>query len=206
MHHSPSLAVRAAVVTLLMALAIACSGQSATPDLSTDDAVRTAYKKATGEALHEDDCIGRTGVKDVVVIGSFAHDRGCEVESAFVAGKLLDAKKLRSEGLSLVGWKTTAAADQPALALQWAEKVLFHWGGSVVSETNKAFSFEDPPAFAAPTAKVEVDEVVAAFWVEDPPGMIDEDRFSFIQLRIAATGAVRQGPPVGFAVDGSRVR
>jgi hypothetical protein len=176
-------------------------------DLSTDEAVRAAYKKETGKELDADDgCIGRTGVKDVIVIGSFAHDRGCDVVGAFVNGKLLDPNELSQEGLSLAGWREMGADERPSFALQWAEKVVFHWGGSFVAKSEKAFEFEDTPTFVAPASTTEGEEVVVRMWVEEPPGMQDRDDFNLVELRISADGAVSRAVKDSFGVPGERVR
>jgi hypothetical protein len=174
--------------------------------LSTDEAVRAAYKEATGKDLHEDDCVGQTGVKGVVVIGGFAHDRGCDVESAFVNGEHIDIQKLKTEGLGMVGWKDVSATDKPAFALLWAEKVLYHWGGDFENESSKAFELKDTPAFAAPEAKADGDDVVVTAWIEEPPGMQDIDVFNLVEIRFSAEGTTTQSNKDRFSVDGSRTR
>lgn len=198
----------AALLFLLLPLAVACSGGPASAgDLSTDEGVRAAYAKQTGEKLDErHGCTGRTGVKDVVVVGSFASDRGCILTGAFVAGRFITGDRLPTEGLAGAGWDTVAAADRPAFALQWAEKVLFHWGGDFVASSDKAFDFDDTPPFAPPAAVAEGDVVVVTAWVEEPPGMMDQDAFVLVELRFSSAGAVTRATKAQFAVAGERLR
>lgn len=177
-----------------------------TADLSSEEAVRAAYKEQVGKELHEDDCVGQTGVKGVVLIGGFAHDRGCRITGGFVNGKYIDEHKLMSEGLALVGWKELGSADRTALAPEWAERVLFHWGGDFVKETNKAFDFKDTPAFAAPATTEDGETVVVTAWISLPPGMQDIDAYEQIELRFAPDGTIARARKDSFSVDGSRVR
>lgn len=174
--------------------------------LGTDEEVQAAFEAATGGKWHEDDCIGRTEVKDVILVGSFAHDRGCDTEGAFVGGEWITNEVLLKEGLGRVGWGEMSADERPAFALKWIERVLFHWGGDVVNESTKAFEFDDTPAFAAPKAEVQGDEVVATMWVVEPPGMQDIDAFNQLEVRIGADGAVTQSTKESFSIEGERVR
>lgn len=190
-------------ITLLLIPATACGGP---PDLATDDGVRAAFKKATGKDLHEDDCIGRPGVKDVVVVGSFAHDRGCDLDGGFVGGTWMDRKAMGHKGLAALGWAEMDAKARAELATQWSHRVLYHWGGSVVRKTEKAFELEDTPAFTAPSTATDGDAVLVTFWVEEPPGMQDIDIFEQVELRFAADGAITRSKKGSFSVDGSRVR
>ena len=175
-------------------------------DLSSEEAVRAAYKEQVGKELHEDDCVGQTGVKGVVLIGGFAHDRGCDIEGGFVNGKYIDEQALLTEGLAMVGWKEMTSAARPELALEWAERVLFHWGGDFVKETNKAFDFKDTPAFTAPATNNDGETVVVTAWISLPPGMQDIDAYEQIELRFAPDGSVARAKKDSFSVDGSRVR
>lgn len=175
-------------------------------DLSTDEAVRAAFKEATGSEMHEDDCIGRTGFQDVILIGSFAHDAGCMLQAAFIGGEFLDHAGFAQGALGRVGWRDLKPEDRPAFALDWAQKVLYHWHGDVVTESVKAFEFEDTPAFTAPESKLDGDDAVVTAWIEEPPGMIDADSFNLVEMRFSPDGVVMRNVKESFSVDGERLR
>ena len=192
---------------VLFALVLSAGCPATATDLATDDGVRAAYKKATGDELNaEHGCIGRTGVRDVIVVGDFAYDRGCIMSGGFVGGAWLDTATLTATGPSKLGWATMDSKARADFALRWAEKVLFHWDGSFVPADNKAFTFEDTPAYTAPAAVAKGDGVVVTFWIEEPPGMQDRDVFDQIELTFDAKGAVTRASKAGFAVDGARLR
>ncbi|PRP91195.1 hypothetical protein ENSA5_57670 [Enhygromyxa salina] len=176
-------------------------------DLSTDEAVGAAYEDATGKELDRDGrCIGRPDIGDVIVVGGFTYDVGCELEGAFVGGVFVDRQALFEQGLALAGWADLPAAERPAFALQWAEEVVFHWAGDFISRSSKAFEFKDTPSFTAPTARAKGDEVVVRAWVQKPPGMMDLDAFDLVELRVASDGALSMTRKDEFAVDGPRLR
>lgn len=194
-----------ALFVLLACFGLACSACKAA-DLSTDPGVHKAFKAATGSEWHEDNCIGRTGVRDVILVGGFAHDRGCIVEGGFVGGTWMATDALMSRGLGALGWATMDAAAKATLAREWTDRVVFHWDGSVVAADAKAFSFDDTPAFTPPEVKAAGDAVVVTLWIEQPPGMQDIDVFEQIEVRIDAAGAVTKSQKAAFSVDGSRTR
>ena len=221
-HSAATIRFRSVVAALVLASALGCNGKApdtATPspvgapgvegqvDLGTDEAVRSEYKKATGKQLGEDHgCIGRTDVKGVIVLGDFAHDMGCRPHSAFVAGRFMTWDTLFKEGLGHVGWASTSADERLTLARSWMERVIFHWGGSFVTETNQSFDFDDTPAFTPPTAKAEGDVVTVVGWIGLPAGMIHQDAYEQVTLTIAADGAVTVTRSNAFVVPGERLQ
>ena len=189
---------------LLLSLPTVACGDT---NLDTDDGVRTAYKRATGFALDpQDPCIRRTGVRGVVILGSFADDRGCMMHGGFVGGEWLDGERLAVEGLPKLGWKEMEPAEQTKLARPWAEEVLYYWDGSFLETEVKAFSFSDTPTFAAPTTKAEKGHLIVTAWTRLPSGMLDQSAFSQIEFLFAKNGAVTRTRRSSFAVEGARLR
>jgi hypothetical protein len=93
-------------------------------DVSTDAALTKSVKTATGTLLSKESlaCVKRLegDFAKVVVVGQFAHDRGCAVMGYFADGEWVGEKGTAAKALASAGWKDPNSRE--ALALQWANE------------------------------------------------------------------------------------
>ncbi len=178
--------------------------------LSTDEAVRKAYADAIGHALDENDCIERpSSFPGVIVIGGFAHDRGCSMQGLFIDGKLQDRTTAGSWSLRLLETVDFANADRPRqqdLARMYVDEVVHVFGGRFVTTSSKAFDFEDTPAFVPVSVAEHHQGFVIKGWTRLPSGMLDESGFVFMEYAFAPSGQVTATRGERFSVDGARLR
>jgi len=190
---------------LLLAAAIACSSATTTTkDLSTDDAVKRAYKDATGKDIG-DLCVDRPPTfPKVVVVGSLVMDRGCSTIGAFVDNRWIPAASdYTAPALASAGWSDTA--KRPTLAGAWLAEI--GWDGTLVTEDKPAFKFDDTPDFTPLTAiPSENGNVTVTAWVQDPPGMVYEESYRRMEWTFDPTGHLTGRQLEHFTVPGQRLR
>ena len=94
--------LRAGVVAALLS---ACGGGCGAANPATDDGIRTIVDRAAGCAPSEDDCIDRpSDIPSIVLVGSFAHDRGCELMGIVVGTDYVTGENIARKGLAAMGW------------------------------------------------------------------------------------------------------
>jgi hypothetical protein len=176
----------------LLLTALACNALSLPLwDLSTDSGVLLAYNTITEQHLAPDDfCIHHpNGLKEVVVVGGFAHDLGCKGDELFVGQTLGHFDHLTDEGLALNGWNNGTGREE--LALLWVEEVILAWRSPVPTE-NEDFTKVGIP-FSPPTAQtLNDDRVLVELWVREPAGMLPEANYTFLRVVFEADGRLAE--------------
>ncbi|HNB53871.1 MAG TPA: hypothetical protein PK530_18135, partial [Anaerolineales bacterium] len=120
-----------------------------------------------------------TYLKEVVVIGLFAYDRGCAGDELFVGQTLGYVDNLTDDGLNANGWNDRTGRE--SLALLWTEEVLLAWRYPV-QEANPDFTQVGIP-FTPPTVQtLSDDRVQVELWVQEPGGMLPETNYTQIRI------------------------
>jgi antitoxin component YwqK of YwqJK toxin-antitoxin module len=113
----------------------------------------------------------------VVLVGAFAHDRGCMPLTTLIDCKRIDGPRPARDILERAGWKDSMGAHREALALRYIQQVAVPYHGSVARDP-------DPP-----TARAAADgSVVAEVWVNHPSGMVRGRRADKIAYRFTPDG------------------
>lgn len=185
-------------------------GRGQTSSLSTNEEVRRAYADASGRTLSDDACIERPGsFPSIVMVGGFAHDRGCSMESLFIDGKLQDRTSAGSwslRTLETVGFVAAERARQEEIARLYVDEVVHAFGGRFVTATGPAFELEDTPAFTPVAVADHHEGFVIRGWTRRPSGMVDESGFLFMEYAFAPNGQVTATRGETFTVPGDRLR
>ena len=180
-----------------------------TPAFAPDDraAVVKASEEATGREPDEHDCVAwPASFPRVVVLGTFAHDRGCAGEALFVDRKFY-ATDGEVAGLATRDFASATGEQKQALARGWVEEVAQEFSSRFLSEPSAAFEFPGVPKFAAPKLADGPDGgVVVSGWEKDPPGMVDEDAYNFVTYSFTTGGRMSTKFAQGFAVEGAKLR
>ena len=174
-------------------------------------AVREAYRAAMGRDLGEEvDCVQwPEAFAHVVLVGTFAHDRGCMLEGFFIDRTWYDGRRSDAvaDGLATVGWADAAIDEREVLARAWIDSVTHAFDGQFVREEQTAFVFEDTPAFEPVQVKaLEDGGVLVSGWVSLPSGMVWESAYHFMEYRFDRQGALSRTSSRGFSVEGERIR
>lgn len=156
----------------------ACSTTLDPRSLDTDEGVVTAYNRLNdGQDIVEDDlCIDRPRqLNDVVLVGFFAYDAGCQYSNAFVNGAYGTIEDMTPAGLTHNGWDNEPT--RPDLALTWTQDILlveYH----PLNNPNDDFERTDTPTFTKPsTTPTDSGGVIIELWAEDPAGMFPETTY-----------------------------
>lgn len=143
-------------------------------DLSTDEKVLKVLNKGRDNILEKQDvCIERpASLKGIIIVGFFAHDRGCGFDSAFVNGKRYEDEKAATKaGLIFLGWNKIKTEECGELALNWTKNALLKFSHPL-SKATTDFNQPNTPQFIEPQSKIEDDKSVkVTLWVQQPAGM-----------------------------------
>ncbi|HEY1558793.1 MAG TPA: hypothetical protein VGF94_28415 [Kofleriaceae bacterium] len=156
-------------LTMLPALALAGPHKyDVSDDAKLDKAVQAELHHAA-----DHNCTERmTGdFKKVVLVGSFANDRGCMAEGYFADGVYVADRGKSAPALAASGWSD--AKKRGDLAVAWAKEM-----------TGDSFA-GDPKAVAGKDGSV-----VVTGWVNDPVGMIPEQHSEQLEFRFTPAGDV----------------
>lgn len=178
---------RQPVIFVLLLLTLACNALSLPLwDLTTDNGVLQAYNTITEQNLSSSDvCISRpTGLKEVVVIGVFAHDAGCRGDELFVGQTLGHFDNLTDDGLKANGWNDRTREE---LARLWTENVLLAWR-TPMQTANDDFAHAGV-TFTLPIVQTLAnDRVQVELWVCEPAGMLPEANYTQVRIVFEADG------------------
>lgn len=126
-------------------------------------------------------------VKEMIVHGSFAYDRGCIYEGYTLDGKhhkLTEAAPV----LALRGWKKAGAAEREKLATWWMREVLLDPGSLMDDDQvkeEKRVKLEPPKTTARKDGSV-----VFVGWYREPSGMVPIARWGKLEAVFGADGNV----------------
>lgn len=186
---------------LLFLTILACNALSLPLwDLSTDTGVLGAYNTITEQNLTlEDVCILRPpDFNEVVLIGMFATDVGCQGDELFVGQTLGHFDNLTAQGLNANGWNDRTRED---LARLWTEEVLLAWR-TPVQVANPDFDQAGVP-FTPPTVQtLSDDRIQVELWVQEPAGMLPETAYTNLQVIFEPDGSLGEQTPLNqFSVS-----
>lgn len=216
-------------VTLVISLCLACAKTGAAQDTKTSegdatakvpsgepfarddrDAVRQAIQEATGRDPGDDACIQwPPSFPRLVVVGTFAHDRGCMYEGLFVDRTWYAGRDAKADvaGLSTVGWAKADIEQRQKIARDWVREVAQAFDGRFVEKPTTAFAFDDTPDFEPVHVRpTKVMGVVVDGWVAEPSGMVFEEAYRFVEYRFGPDATVQGSSSRQFAVPGERIR
>lgn len=162
-----------------------------TSDLSTDEKVLELLNEGRTDKnkINKDDvCIERPEkFKDLILIGYFAHDRGCVGNEVFYKGKRSTIDEVTPNVLMDNGWNDKVKRE--AIAIQYVVIVLLHWDIPLETEPDN-FKDNGDYTFMPPTAKTENNETTVSVWTREPPGMAREDYFFLFTVTFGSNGEI----------------
>jgi hypothetical protein len=139
----------------------------------------------------EDGCITRSPLfPGIVMVGMFAHDRGCMRAQWVVDCKLVDEAPPADQLLARAGWAKASADQRLLLAQEYVRELGLAWSGSITSDP------EEPIWTVLDDGGIE-----ATVWVAEPSGMqrgreLDKLRFGF-----SSAGVVTRTPLEHRTID-----
>ncbi|HEX8734205.1 MAG TPA: hypothetical protein VF721_02710 [Pyrinomonadaceae bacterium] len=155
-------------------------------DLSTNEGVNAAREQIRGKKPENmsKGCIKRPAeLPEIILVGSFAYDRGCMLDGAFVKKYFLSRQdeNLSKRALESLGWRKADSAKREEIALRWTQFGLLAFGGYPIVKTNEDF---DGREFHEPQSQTDEDKnVTVTLWIRQSTGMRCEtnyQRASFI--------------------------
>ena len=170
------------------------------------DVELAAHHQRTANAELDRDCIGRvTGIfAGAIVVGTFAHDRGCRAEGVHHACCYHTPVLASDEPmLQHAGWTAASPQRRHELALTWTDAIANAFEGRFLASPTPHFG-KAKKQFAAPSATSDpAGGVIVRGWMREPPGMINEARYTWSEHRFDVSGAhVGWKRLDGFAVPG----
>lgn len=176
--------------------------ESSPKDFSNDEIVLEELNRISGSKMTKDDiCIQRPSrFKDLVLVGFFAHDRGCDEGMIFYKGKEVDRNTGFPEILNDNGWKEESKREE--IAMEWVKNVSLAWV-NVMEKTDEDFELQEEHYFRSPTVITKGDEVIVGIWVREPSGMNHEANFYFytVAFSIPEADIVRTEITKRFTID-----
>ncbi|HEX8369964.1 MAG TPA: hypothetical protein VF604_15565 [Pyrinomonadaceae bacterium] len=163
-------------------------------DLSTDDGVNAARAAKLGKKLpgYSKGCIKRPKeLPEIILVGTFAHDRGCMSEGAFVKKYFLSRQENLSEkALESLGWRKAGSTRREEIALKWTQFGLLAFGGYPMVKANEDF---DGREFHAPESLTGEQGVVGVvLWTRRPAGMRCETGYERLSFIFAEDGSLQE--------------
>lgn len=167
------------------------AGRCGVCSVTSDEELRAHHQKVAGEPM-DDHCIRRVTegpFAGAVVVGAFAHDRGCIAtgvhhQCCFHA----DAAGAAAPLLAAAGWASADATRRAELALAFTDNVLNAFDGRFLQHPPDDWAAAKKP-FAAPAATpAPAGAFTVRGWVHDPPGMINETRYNLIEHTFDSSG------------------
>jgi hypothetical protein len=202
------------VLSLVLACTRSGDGASGTPGqqpapekpaiVEGDKAALKAAIKAGGGEFGDDDCAEwPRSFPRVVAAGSFAHDRGCDLEGLLVDGEWI-TRGGEVAGLATRGFAGATPEDKQKLARAWVEEVAQGFGGGFVGAPEPAFKVAGV-THTPVVVRMEGPEVVVEGWTREPSGMRWESAYNLVTYRFAADGKLSVAGKQRFAVEGERL-
>lgn len=178
---------------VLFLLLLSCSETDSAKEgsenkLLDDAAVLKEVNRIMKSDLSADDiCIDRpSSFKDLILVGFFAHDRGCAGGMKFYKGNEVNNDTDYPIILKENGWNEKHKRE--VLALNWVKEVSLAWSNPMEKEDDD-FRKQEEHTFMPPTVKTEGDEISVAVWVRSPSGMSPEANFHLLTVVFSASEA-----------------
>lgn len=167
------------IFSIFILFCSACSSEKVNEqkvDLSKDENVIAELNKSSEHKFSSNDvCIERPdSFKDLILVGYFAHDRGCTGNIVFYKGVESTVSEIYTTLLKDHGW--AKKVNREKLAINLVTQVLLKWVSPLFSEP-KDFSQNSMHSFSPPMAREEQNEVIVSTWVLEPAGMQPESSY-----------------------------
>jgi hypothetical protein len=147
-------------------------------DLSTNEGVNEARSALVGKKLlgNSLNCIRRPKeLPGIIMVGLFAHDRGCMLDGAFIKKRFInDKNNLSKPALENLGWQKADSKRREEIALKWTQFGLLSFEHPL-DEAPETFANHE---FQKPKTTSEDGVVKVTLWMQHPIGMRCEHRFS----------------------------
>ncbi|MFT5860557.1 MAG: hypothetical protein ACI865_002670 [Flavobacteriaceae bacterium] len=182
-------------ITLLSLVIYSCSSTTTSSEgnnITTDNQAVTDYRATIinqlqteyGEIDLNDVCIDSSyGIKNLFIVGFFAHDRGCGGARYFFKGKEItfDAKTTQ---LVLVnsGFKSKMLEITEA----YHEEVLNHYEHDLSSEPERFI--EGGETFFTPKVEKKGNQIISTMWIQERGGMLPEVSYHLSTFVISLDG------------------
>ncbi len=170
-------------------LAFSQGQEAAQYDLSTKEGVAAALEALTGKKIDQRSltCIRRDRELPLVVVGSFAFDRGCVFDGVFVNARYFGKSDAAlSEGvLDTLGWKAANQEQREKLVQAWVVKGLLAFV-TVLHKQNEDFqnrSFQPPQVVSK-----EGGEISITLWLRMPSGRVRGRSYILREYRFSKDG------------------
>jgi hypothetical protein len=169
--------------TLFMCLACAGGQDLSRYDLSTDEGLTAAREAVSGKRLgaYSKGCVRRSpDLPNIIVVGSFAHDRGCAFHGVFIDSSYFEgeASDVSRRALNALGWETSDAGRREELARLWVERGLLSFV-TVLARKSEDFPIR---RFQPPRAITTKDgDIVVTVWVRLPPGRREGTAYQLLE-------------------------
>lgn len=160
-------------------------------DLSTIERVNAAREAKLGKRLDEESkgCVViPKELPNIILLGSFAYDRGCELEGAIINKRgVLPGKDLSRVALESLGWKSADAEKRKEIALRWVQFGLLAFENPLTQATE---DFTDQQ-FQTPQSVANADGSIAvSLWIRRLPGMRCESAYDKLLYQFTKDGAL----------------
>jgi hypothetical protein len=196
------------IFLIILFLAFLILPASPATAFESDEAVAEAFGKATGKQISKEDiCIERPeSFKDVVVVGFFAHDRGCMPAGYFVGGAWIEQRDAAAKvALSGAGWATADEETRKKLATDWFMDVIYAFDGSPVESKTSAFGVAGV-SFEAPSTTAKDGVITVSAWIREPSGMVWEESYFKYTATFSSDLTVGGQSSDAFSVPGEMLK
>jgi len=164
-------------------------------DLSTNEGVNAAREAKLGKKLQDysKGCLKRPKeLPEIILVGTFAYDRGCMLDGAFVKKYFLSRQDENFSGRALesLGWRKADSTKREEIALRWTQFGLLAFGGYPIVKTDEDFNgreFRAPEALAGAAGGVEV-----VLWTRQPAGMRCETNYQRLSFTFSDDGSLQE--------------
>lgn len=163
--------------------------EAAQYDLLTDEGVAAALEALNGKKIDRRSlsCIRRDRELPLVVVGSFAFDRGCVFDGVFVNARYFGKNDaaLSKSVLDILGWKAANQEQREKLAQAWVVKGLLAFV-KVLHQQNEDFqnrSFQAPRVVSG-----ENGEIAVTLWLRMPAGRMRGRSYLLREYRFSTEG------------------
>lgn len=158
-------------------------------DLSDDESVMAYLRKSNPDLQNDDVCINRINqFEGLILVGEFAHDRGCDGGSVFYKNQEMTFNGLSERVLKDNGW--SERTKKASLAIDYTIHVLKAWESVLTEEPDNFAQDSTGYTFAAPAAIMEDGEVNVTCWVKEPAGMQPIDEYYHFSVTFGEDGSI----------------
>ncbi len=181
-----------AVIFLLLQSFSSCAFSQ---DLSTNEKVLEVLNQGRERKWKKESvCIERPNqLKGIIIVGFFAHDRGCRFNLAFVNGKKYEGiENATKASLNHLGWTKKQNEERLVLAMNWTKYSLLQFH-TALEKATPDFNLSNTPTFSAPQSTLNDDgSIKITIWVRQPSGMLPQRDYDLMEYRFGDDGSLKE--------------